>query len=163
MRVLGIPDVTQIDVLQEYQLLIVLSGTSTGEYFPWQAFSFLVSENSVITFPLEALSEHDPQSGMRRAKRIASHTTFFKAGVCLGKTLVCVVKASQLSSTIKALEPIDYAVRGKSKPTFKKLIQGGNDTLRLYRVRHYLRHTSLFSHGLYRSSTYPWSRAQFIT
>lgn len=52
----------------------------------------------------------------------------------MAKTLVCVVKASQLSSTIKALEPIDYAVRGKSKPTFKKLIQGGNDTLRLYRV-----------------------------
>lgn len=87
-----------------------------------------------MTFPLEALSEHDPSAGLRRAKRIASHTSFFKAGICLGRTLVCVVKASQLSSTIKALEPIDYAVRGKSKPTFKKLIQGGNDTLRLFRV-----------------------------
>lgn len=91
-------------------------------------------EHSVITFPLEALSEHDPMAGLRRAKRISSHTSFFKAGMCLGKTLVCVVKASQLSSTIKALEPIEYAVRGKSKPTFRKLIQGGNDTLRLFRV-----------------------------
>lgn len=27
VRVLGIPDVTQIDVLEEYQLLIVLSGS----------------------------------------------------------------------------------------------------------------------------------------
>ncbi|KAH8116525.1 CNH-domain-containing protein [Phellopilus nigrolimitatus] len=115
VRVLGLPDITQIDVLEEYQLLIVLS------------------EHSVITFPLEALSEHDPMGGLRRAKRISSHTSFFKAGMCLGKTLVCVVKASQLSSTIKALEPIEYAVRGKNKPTFKKLIQGGNDTLRLFR------------------------------
>ncbi|KAI5120261.1 hypothetical protein M0805_004597 [Coniferiporia weirii] len=115
VRVLGLPDVTQIDVLEEFQLLIVLS------------------EHSVITFPLEALSEHDPLNGLRRAKRISSHTSFFKAGICLGKTLVCVVKASQLSSTIKVLEPIEYAVRGKNKPTFKKLIQGGNDTLRLFR------------------------------
>jgi hypothetical protein len=92
------------------------------------------TENSVISLPLEALSEYDPSGSLRRAKRIASHTTFLKAGMCLGKTLVCVVKASQLSSTIKALKPIDYAVRGKGKPTFKKLIQGRNGTLRLYRA-----------------------------
>lgn len=116
VRVLALMDVTQVEVLEEYHLLIVLS------------------EHSVITFPLEALSEADPTAGLRRAKRISSHTSFFKAGVCLGKNLVCVVKASQLSSTIKALEPIDHADRGRNKPTFKKLIQGGNDTLRLFRV-----------------------------
>lgn len=117
VRVLALIDVTQVEVLEGYRLLIVLS------------------EHSVITFPLEALSESDPTAGLRRAKRISSHTSFFKAGVCLGKSLVCVVKASQLSSTIKALEPIDHADRGRNKPTFKKLIQGGNDTLRLFRVR----------------------------
>ena len=71
---------------------------------------------------------------MRHAKKIASHTTFFKAGLCLGKTLVCVVKVSQLSGTIKVPESINYAVRGKSKLKSKKLIQGRNDTLRLYRA-----------------------------
>lgn len=76
----------------------------------------------------------DPMAGLKRAKRIASHISFFKAGICLGKTLVCVVKASALSSTIKALEPIDTTVRGRSKPTFRKLLQGGNDTLRLFKV-----------------------------
>lgn len=116
VRVLALIDVSQVEVLEGYRLLIVLS------------------EHSVITFPLEALSESDPTAGLRRAKRISSHTSFFKAGVCLGKSLVCVVKASQLSSTIKALEPIDHADRGRNKPTFKKLIQGGNDTLRLFRV-----------------------------
>ncbi|KAI0769216.1 Pleckstrin homology domain-containing protein [Irpex lacteus] len=67
----------------------------------------------------------ETQQLVKRAKRIASHISFFKAGVCLGKTLVCVVKASALSSTIKALEPIDTQTRGKNKPTFKKILQGG--------------------------------------
>lgn len=74
-------------------------------------------------------------AGLKRAKRISSHTSFFKAGHCLGKVLVCIVKSSQLSSTFKTLEPIDQNVRGRSKPTFRKLLQGGNDTLKLFRVR----------------------------
>jgi hypothetical protein len=88
----------------------------------------------VITFPLDALDPHDPMAGLKRAKRISSHTSFFKAGFCLGKVLVCIVKSSQLSSTFKTLEPIDQNIRGRSKPTFRKLLQGGNDTLRLFRV-----------------------------
>jgi hypothetical protein len=91
----------------------------------------------VITFPLEALDPNDPMAGLKRAKRISSHTSFFKAGICLGRTLVCVVKSSPLSSTIKTLEPIDQNVRGRAKPTFKKLLQGGNDTLKLFRVNFY--------------------------
>ncbi|PCH36385.1 CNH-domain-containing protein [Wolfiporia cocos MD-104 SS10] len=115
VKVLGLKDVSQVDVLEEYQLLIVLS------------------ERQVITFPLDALDPMDPMAGLKRAKRIASHISFFKTGMCLGKTLVCVVKASPLSSTIKALEPIDQNVRGRNKPTFRKLLQGGNDTLRVFK------------------------------
>ncbi|EPT02968.1 hypothetical protein FOMPIDRAFT_1142932 [Fomitopsis schrenkii] len=115
LRVLALKDVSQVDVLEDYQLLIVLS------------------ERQVITFPLDALDPMDPLAALKRGKRIASHISFFKAGVCLGKTLVCVVKASPLSSTIKTLEPIDQNVRGRSKPTFKKLLQGGNDTLRVFK------------------------------
>ncbi|CDO69776.1 hypothetical protein BN946_scf184766.g21 [Trametes cinnabarina] len=115
VKVLALKDVEQLDVLEEYQLLIVLA------------------ERQVLTFPLDALDPLDPLSGLKRAKRIASHISFFKAGVCVGKTLVCVVKSSPLSSTIKALEPIDQNIRGRSKPTFRKLLQGGNDTLRVYK------------------------------
>ncbi|KAF7982585.1 hypothetical protein HWV62_27595 [Athelia sp. TMB] len=115
VKVLGLLDVAQVDVLDEYELLIVLS------------------ERQVLTFPLDALDAADPLAGLKRAKRISSHTSFFKAGVCLGKVLVCVVKSSPLSSTIKTLEPIDQSVRGRSKPTFRKLLQGGNDTLKLFR------------------------------
>lgn len=115
VKVIALSDVVQLDILDEYQLLIVLS------------------EGAVITFPLDALDPRDPSAGLKRAKRISAHTSFFKAGYCLNRTLVCVVKSSQLSSTIKVLEPIDYTARGKSKPTFRKLLQGGNDTLRLFR------------------------------
>ncbi|CAL1714128.1 unnamed protein product [Somion occarium] len=115
VKVLALKDVSQVDILEDYQLLIVLA------------------ERQVITFPLDALDPMDPMSGLKRAKRIASHISFFKAGVCLGKTLVCVVKASPLSSTIKTLEPIDQNVRGRSKPTFRKLLQGGNDTLKVFK------------------------------
>ncbi|KAI0042292.1 CNH-domain-containing protein [Auriscalpium vulgare] len=115
VKVLALTDVAQVDVLDDYGLLIVLS------------------EGQVITFPLDALDHMDPMAGLKRAKRIASHTSFFKTGVCIGRTFVCVVKTSPLSSTIKILEPIDQNVRGRSKPTFRKLLQGGNDTLRIYR------------------------------
>ncbi|TFK85670.1 CNH-domain-containing protein [Polyporus arcularius HHB13444] len=115
VKVLALKDVAQIDVLEDYQLLVVLS------------------ERQVITFPLDALDPMDPLAGLKRAKRIASHISFFKAGVCLGRTLVCVVKSSPLSSTIKTLEPIDQHVRGRAKPTFRKLLQGGNDTLRVFK------------------------------
>ncbi|KAJ7656356.1 CNH-domain-containing protein [Mycena polygramma] len=115
VKVLALLDVSQVDVLEDYQLLIVLS------------------ERQVLTFPLDALDPMDPTAGLKRAKRIATHTSFFKAGFCLGRVLVCIVKSTQLSSTFKALEPIEQTVRGRAKPTFKKLLQGGNDTLKPFR------------------------------
>ncbi len=133
VKVLALLEVVQIDVLEEYDLLIVLSGKQfllSGELF----LKSSPPERQVITFPLDSLDPIDPMAGMKRAKRISSHTSFFKAGFCLGKILVCIVKSTQLSSTFKTLEPIDQNVRGRNKPTFKKLLQGGNDTLKMFRV-----------------------------
>jgi hypothetical protein len=87
----------------------------------------------VITFPLGALETMDPLAGWKRRKRIAAHTTFFKSGICVALTFVCVVKTSPLSCTIKIFEPIDQNVRGRNEPTFHKLLQGGKDTLRIYK------------------------------
>lgn len=114
-KVLPLPGVTQIDVLEEYQILIILA------------------ERSVHTFTLDALDPSDPMGSLKRGRRISSHTSFFKAGQCLGRTLVCVVKSSSLSSTIKTLEPIEQNVRGKKQPTFRKLLQGGQETLRVFK------------------------------
>jgi hypothetical protein len=117
VKVINLLDVTQVDVIEEFQLLIVLH------------------ERSVTTFPLDSLDPNDPNSALKRGKRISSHTSFFKSGICLGKMLVAVVKSSTLSSTIKVLEPVDQTQRGKKPQTsFMKRLNGGNEALRLFKV-----------------------------
>jgi hypothetical protein len=44
-------------------------------------------------------------------------------------TFVCVVETGPLSSTIKIFEAIDHNLRRCNKPTFRKLLQGGNTCL----------------------------------
>jgi len=117
VKVISLLDVTQVDVIEEFQLLIVLH------------------ERSVTTFPLDCLDPSDPNAALKRGKRISSHTSFFKSGICLGKTLVAVVKSSTLSSTIKVLEPVDQSQRGKKPQTsFMKRLNGGNEALKLFKV-----------------------------
>ena len=115
LHVLPLLGVTQIDVIEEHQILIVLA------------------DQYVYTFTLDALDPADPMTSLKRGRRISSHTSFFRVGVCLGRTLVCVVKSGPVSSTIKTLEPIEQTERGKRQPTFRKLLQGGQDTLRVFK------------------------------
>ncbi|SLM34790.1 rho guanyl nucleotide exchange factor [Lasallia pustulata] len=115
-RVLDISAVTQIDVLEEYQLLLVLAN------------------KSLVSYPLEALDPNDSQSSLlKRPKKIQGHANFFKAGVCLGRHLVCSVKASALSTTIKVFEPLDTMSKGKKKPAISKMFQGGQDALKPFK------------------------------
>ncbi|KAG8740547.1 RHO1 GDP-GTP exchange protein 2 [Ceratobasidium sp. 414] len=116
VKVLNLAGVQQIDVLGECQLLIVLS------------------ERSALTFPLDAVESPYPASSIKRMKWVSSHASFFKVGQCLGRTLVCVVKASPLSSTVKAFELIGWNLPGKSKLTFRELLQK-KVTLEVFKVR----------------------------
>ncbi|KAL5633060.1 hypothetical protein ACGC1H_003526 [Rhizoctonia solani] len=119
IRKLSFMDVQQIDVLEDYQLLIVLT------------------ERSVLTFPLDVFDVEDPmrhgEYHLTRMKRITSHTSFFKAGYCLGRTLVCIVETSPSHSTIKVFEPIAWSIRNQSKPTYKDLLRGGKDMLEVFK------------------------------
>ncbi|KAI9444418.1 hypothetical protein BJY52DRAFT_1228861 [Lactarius psammicola] len=90
------------------------------------------SKDQVITFSLDARETMDLLSGPKRAKLIATHKSFFKSGICAGR-FVCIVKASPLSSTIKTFETTDQNVHGRNKPTSCKLLQGGNNALRIYK------------------------------
>ncbi|KAH0544586.1 hypothetical protein FGG08_001235 [Glutinoglossum americanum] len=112
-RVLDVTNVTQIDVLEEYAMLLVLTN------------------KTLVSFPIEALDSGDNQSLIKRPKKIQGHTNFFKAGVCLGRHLVCCVRSSTLSSTIKVLEPSNSA-QGKKKQAFK-MFQGGQDALKPFK------------------------------
>ncbi|KAI9866249.1 MAG: RHO1 GDP-GTP exchange protein 2 [Trichoglossum hirsutum] len=113
-RVLDVTNVTQIDVLEEYAMLLVLTN------------------KTLVSFPIEALDSSDNQSLVKRPKKIQGHTNFFKAGVCLGRHLVCCVKSSTLSSTIKVLEPSNPSAQGKKKQAFK-MFQGGQEALKPFK------------------------------
>ncbi|WWD19484.1 hypothetical protein CI109_103944 [Kwoniella shandongensis] len=116
VKVINLLDVTQVDVIEEFQLLVVLH------------------ERCVTTFPLECLDPNDPNAALKRGKRISSHTTFIKSGICLGKTIVAIVKSSTLSSTIKVMEPVDTTQRNKkNQGGFMKRLNGRDETLKLFK------------------------------
>lgn len=116
-RVLDAGSVTQIDVLEEYQLLLVLA------------------TKSLMSYPLEVLDPTDNQSPMlKRPKKIQNHANFFKAGVCMGRHLVCSAKMSGISTTIKVFEPMDTIAKNKKKPAIGRMFQGNQDTLKPFKV-----------------------------
>lgn len=115
IKVISVPNVTQLDVLEEQGILIVLA------------------DKAVQTFFVDHLDPGDAIGAAKRARKISSHATFFKAGQCLGRTLVCVVKSGSVSSTIKTLEPVDQA-RGKKQPAIRKFLQGSNESLCVFKV-----------------------------
>ena len=118
-RVLEVGPITQIDVLEEYQLLLVLAA------------------KSLMSYPLEVLDPLDTQSPLlKRPKKIQNHANFFKAGVCMGRHLVCSAKMSGISTTIKVFEPMDTVSKGKKKPAIGRMFQGGQDALKPFKVCH---------------------------
>jgi hypothetical protein len=113
--------VTQVEVIEEQGILLVLA------------------DKVVMTFWLEALDPNDAMGAAKRARKVSSNANFFKVGDCLGRKLVCVVKAGSVSSTIKTLEPADnlisqHNVRTRTKPAFRKIIPANNDALKVYKV-----------------------------
>ncbi|RYP87865.1 hypothetical protein DL769_000457 [Monosporascus sp. CRB-8-3] len=113
-RVIEAQNVTQVDVLEEYGLLLILSN------------------KSLMSYPLAALDPNEPALS-KRPKKIQSHCNFFKTGICLGRHLVCCVKSSALSTTIKVYEPNDSMSKGKKQKGFGKMFTTGQDELRAFK------------------------------
>lgn len=116
-RILDAGQVTQIDTLEEYSLLLVLANKTLSSY------------------PMEALDANESQNPLaRRPKKIQGHANFFKAGIGLNRHLVCSVKTSALSTTIKVYEPMENLSKGKKKPALSKMFQSGQDALKPFKV-----------------------------
>ncbi|KAH9213834.1 CNH domain-containing protein [Leptodontidium sp. 2 PMI_412] len=113
IRVIEATNVTQIDVLEEYQLLLVLS------------------QKSLLSYSLSALNPTESPLN-KRPKKIQSHCNFFRTGICLGRHLVCCVKSSALSTTIKVFEPNDAMSKGKKQKGFK-MFNSGQDELKAFK------------------------------
>ena len=68
----------------------------------------------------------------RKGKKIGSNVSFFKQGMCSERNLVCAVKSTTLTATIKVLEPVGLGIsnlRGK----IGKLFRATNDSLRVFK------------------------------
>ncbi|KAK7754636.1 RHO1 GDP-GTP exchange protein 2 [Diatrype stigma] len=113
-RVIEAQSVTQVDVLEEYGLLLILSN------------------KSLMSYPIAALDPNEPALS-KRPKKIQSHCNFFKTGICLGRHLVCCVKSSALSTTIKVYEPNDQMNKGKKQKGFGSLFNSGQDELKAFK------------------------------
>ncbi|CAG8636755.1 10597_t:CDS:2 [Ambispora gerdemannii] len=97
IQVLHLEKVSQIAVLEEFRLLLILA----DKIFYW--------------LPVEALDLEDTNSSNKKPRKITSNTSFFKYGVCLGKTLIAVVITAGLTqSIIRTFEPIE-SIKSKMK------------------------------------------------
>jgi hypothetical protein len=71
---------------------------------------------AVQVFNMDSLDPADTVRPAKRTRKIASNVAFFKVGPCGNRKLVCTVKSGKVSSTIKALEPVEEAVRTPGSP-----------------------------------------------
>ncbi|TLD36351.1 Rho1 guanine nucleotide exchange factor 1 [Venturia nashicola] len=115
-RALDIKNVSQIDVLEQHSILLVLS------------------DKTLYSYPLESLSPDAGQPGISKRGRKICHANFFKSGVCQGQQLVCCVKTSALSSTIRVYEPMDSMTKKSKKSGFAKMLAGNEDVLKPFKV-----------------------------
>lgn len=114
-RILDATQVSQIDTLEEYRLLLVLAN------------------KSLLSYPFEALEVNNQNPLATRPRKIQGHANFFRAGIGLGRHLVCSVKTSALSTTIKVYEPMDDPSKRNKKPGISKMFAGGQDALKPFK------------------------------
>ncbi|KAH6579904.1 hypothetical protein BASA50_006377 [Batrachochytrium salamandrivorans] len=116
VKVIDLERIVQVDVLLNNDNLLVLS------------------DKTLFSFPLQVLDslEEDSSNILRHGKKIGSHVSFFKQGVCSERTLVCAVKSTALTATIKVLEPVGLSA-GNLRGKIGKLFRATNDALRVYK------------------------------
>ncbi|KAH8550125.1 CNH domain-containing protein [Umbelopsis sp. PMI_123] len=113
MRAIALDRVSQIHILEESRLILVLS------------------DKTLYTYSIDALMAGD--TAPKRGRRVSKHVSFFKVGYSIDRTLVCVVKSSTITSTIRTLEPVATNDPKKSKSNFGRLIRGSSEALKIYK------------------------------
>jgi RHO1 GDP-GTP exchange protein 1/2 len=107
--------VTGIDVLEQHSILLVLS------------------DKTLYSYPVEALDTDESQAAVLKRGRKICHANLFKSGVCVGQQLVCCVRTSALSTTVKVYEPMENMAKKSKKSGFAKMLAGGQDVLKPYK------------------------------
>ncbi|KAI8338285.1 hypothetical protein BC941DRAFT_425165 [Chlamydoabsidia padenii] len=106
-KVLDLERVTHLHVIEEFQLLLVLSDKTLWHY--------------VLTDVMNG--KHQPPG-----RRIQTNVPFFHVGTCLSRTLVCVPQVSPLKSVITMLEPCKPQAMTDRKPTLLQRLTGNGSS-----------------------------------
>lgn len=114
-RVLDAKSVTQIDVLEQHTILLVLY------------------DKTLYSYSMEVLETEDSSLSPKRGRKI-SQASFFKIGVIDGQHLVASVKTSTLSATIKVYKPMDSMTSTKKNRGLSRMMAGSQDVLRPHKV-----------------------------
>lgn len=144
-RVLDVRAVTQIDVLEQHAILLVLTEKTLYSY----SASILEQDDNAL-------------SASRRGRKIAG-CNFFKTGVFDGQHLVCCVKTSALSATVKVYKPMETQSIQKKKGGFSNLFAGSQDVLRPYQVSVSTGERLVPANILHRSSTCRLRRTRYTS
>ncbi|KAI9326396.1 CNH domain-containing protein [Obelidium mucronatum] len=89
VQVLELEKITQVDVVLEHGLLLVLA------------------DKTMYSFNTSLLDTQNEET--RKHKKIGDAINFFQVGNANNRTLVCTVRAAQLSSTIKIFESVEFS------------------------------------------------------
>jgi hypothetical protein len=115
-KILSTEKISQLTIIEEFNLVLLLS------------------DKTLYNFPLNAL-QYNPQVIKKVMKKLSGHVSFFAVGECLQKTLICVVKSTNLSSTIKVFEPISTAKKGGGNQLGKTItLFNDKDKIKVFKV-----------------------------
>ncbi|KAK9360761.1 CNH domain-containing protein [Lipomyces starkeyi] len=128
-RVVPVSNITQLEVLEEYSMLLALSD-KTLLYWPLDTFDTDGGSNTSVG---NGASSASVVAAARRPKKVATHINFFKSGISLGRVLVCTVKTNAMTTTVRALEPEEPHSRGKKQTAFRRLLQGQSEGLKVFK------------------------------
>lgn len=100
--------VVQLDVVEKHGIVLMLYDRTLS------AFSLDLLDSNV-----------DISVKQRSIKQLANQVNFYKVDECLGKTLLIVVKSTNLSSTIRVLEPTGPPPTNSKRPPLRRLLTSG--------------------------------------
>jgi hypothetical protein len=99
-KVLPLEKVSQVHVLEEFQLLLVLADGTLWQY----PLDIIINGNTTNGNPLQHFG-----------RKIQTNIPFFHVGECLSRTLICVPKASSTLTNIELYEPTMPKTEQKKK------------------------------------------------
>ncbi|EPY50252.1 RhoGEF Rgf2 [Schizosaccharomyces cryophilus OY26] len=104
-------NITQVDLIEQHNLLLI------------------VADKTLYECSLDLLDTAE-QVSLKSLRRITGHVSFVKSGFCLQRVLVCAVKSTVLSTTLRIFEA-DSTSKNKRSQSLKKTF-GGSTTLKIF-------------------------------